>query len=105
MTPPGQGPEQEARKKIDAALEAAGWIVQDRDDVDLSAGRGIAIREFKLASGYGFADYLLFVDGKAVGVLEAKPVGHTLIGVEVQDEKYATGLPASINLVEKPSEG
>ena len=56
----------------------AGWIVQSRDEINLSAGRGVAIREFKLASGYGFADYLFFVDSKPVGVLEAKPEGFTL---------------------------
>lgn len=53
----------------------ADWEVQDRDEVNLTAGPGVAIREFRLASGHGFADYLLFVDGKAVGVLEAKPEG------------------------------
>ncbi len=72
MTPP---PEQEARQFIDAALEAAGWLVQDRADVNLAAGPGVAVREFKMASGHGFADYLLFVQGKAVGVLEATPAG------------------------------
>ena len=65
--------------------------------MNLSAGRGVAVREFKLAPGYGFADYLLFVDGKAAGVLEAKPEGHTLSGVEVQVEKYSAGLPAGLN--------
>jgi type I restriction enzyme R subunit len=43
--------------------------------MNLSATRGVAVREFPLAPGHGFADYLLFVDGKAVGVLEAKPQG------------------------------
>ena len=65
--------------------------------MNLSAGRGVAVREFKLTTGHGFADYLLFVDGKAVGVLEAKPEGHTLSGVEVQAEKYSTGLPTGLN--------
>jgi len=81
VTPPTSGPEQKARAQIDAALVAAGWIVQDRDEMNLSAGRGVAVREFKLTTGHGFADYLLFVDGKAMGVLEAKPEGHTLSGV------------------------
>jgi len=97
LTPPRSGPEQEARRRIDADLVVAGWIVQDRDEVNLSASRGVAVREFALAQGHGFADYLLFVDGKAVGVLEAKPEGHTLSGVEVQAEKYATGLPGGLN--------
>jgi len=90
-------PEQKARAQIDAALVAAGWVIQDREAMNLSAGLGVAVREFKLTPGHGFADYLLFVDGKAVGVLEAKPEGHTLSGVEVQAEKYSTGLPAGLN--------
>jgi len=61
MVPPGTDlPEQRARQKIDAALAASGWVVQNRDDMNVSAGRGVAVREFKLAAGYGFADYLLF---------------------------------------------
>jgi type I restriction enzyme, R subunit len=66
-------PEQQARVQIDSALEAAGWIIQDRAAMNLTAGPGVAVREFKMASGHGFADYLLFVNGKAVGALEAKP--------------------------------
>jgi type I restriction enzyme R subunit len=94
MTPPPVSePEAEARVEIDAALVAAGWAVQNRADMNLSASRGVAVREFRLKHGHGFADYLLFVDGKAVGVLEAKPAGHTLTGVEPQSEKYAKGLP------------
>ena len=86
-------PEQEARVKIDRMLESAGWIVQDIDSINLYAARGVAVREFPLKSGHGFADYLLYVDHKAVGVVEAKPVGFTLTGVEVQSGKYSTGLP------------
>jgi len=93
----GKAPEQQAREIIDQKLKEAGWEVQDRDQMNLSAGRGVAVREFRLKSGHGFADYLLFVDGKAVGVLEAKPQGHTLSGVEVQVEKYASGLPIGLN--------
>jgi type I restriction enzyme R subunit len=65
-------PEQAAREKIDAAFPQAGWVVQDRATMNLTAGRGVAVREFRLEP-HGFADYMLFVDGKAVGVLEAKP--------------------------------
>ena len=54
---------------------------------------GVAVREVPLESGHGTADYLLYVDGKVVGVVEAKPAGFTLTGVEVQSEKYSTGLP------------
>jgi type I restriction enzyme R subunit len=97
VSPPASSPEQKARAQIDAALVTAGWVIQDRDAMNLSAGRGVAVREFKLTTGHGFADYPLFADGKAVGVLEAKPEGHTLSGVEVQAEKYSSGLPAGLN--------
>ena len=50
-----------------------------------------------MASGHGFADYLLFVDGRPVGALEAKKVGHTLTGVEVQARNYAEGLPPELD--------
>ena len=78
------GPEDAAREQIDAALEAAGWQVQDLSKLNLLAGRGVAVREFPLAAGHGFADYLLYVDGQAVGVVEAKKEGTTLTGVEPQ---------------------
>lgn len=86
-------PEEEARKQIDKMLVRSGWKVQDAPETNLHAGPGVAIREFPLRSGHGFADYLLYVDGKAVGVVEAKPEGSTLTGVEVQTRKYSTGLP------------
>lgn len=87
-------PEEEARHEIDRQLSECGWSVQDHADINLSAGLGIAVREFPLKSG--FADYLLYVDGKAVGVVEAKSVGHTLTGVETQSAKYADGLPSQL---------
>ncbi|MGH9810145.1 MAG: restriction endonuclease subunit R, partial [Terriglobia bacterium] len=95
-------PEQKARQDIDAAFDAAGWIVQNRAEMNLSAGHGVAVRESKMESGHGFADYLLFVDGKAVGALEAKPAGFPLSGVELQADKYATGLPAGLNPPVRP---
>ena len=64
-------PEQKARREIDSELAAAGWMVQSRDELDLTAGRGIAVREFQMKPGYGFADYLLYLDRKAVGAVEA----------------------------------
>jgi type I restriction enzyme R subunit len=95
-------PEQEARKTIDRHLAESGWVVQNREEANLSVGHGVAIREFKLKAGHGFADYLLFVDGQAVGVLEAKAVGHTLSGVEIQAEKYSKGLPDELDAPCKP---
>jgi type I restriction enzyme R subunit len=52
-------PEASARRHIDAALTGAGWLIQDRDAMNLHAGRGVAVREFKLAEGHGFVDYTL----------------------------------------------
>ncbi|WP_432823750.1 DEAD/DEAH box helicase family protein, partial [Trichloromonas sp.] len=92
MTP---APEAEARLKIDELLVAAGWLVQDASAAHIHASRGVAIREFPLP-GHGFADYLLYVDGKAAGVIEAKKVGTTLTGVEVQSARYTQGLPAGL---------
>src|SRR5882724_9870274 len=84
-------PEELARQKIDALLQQCGWILQDRNTINLSAGRGIAIRE-ALLKERDEVDYLLFVDGKAIGTVEAKPEGYTLTGVEEQSGKYGKGL-------------
>lgn len=94
-------PEQKARRQIDAALEAAGWVVQDRDDLNLGAGRGVAVREFPMKPGFGFADYLLYVDRKAVGAVEAK-AECTLSGVEPQSAKYGAGLPDGLRAHRRP---
>jgi type I restriction enzyme R subunit len=90
MTQP-LSPEDQARVEIDRQLEAAGWQVQSREAQNLYAQRGVAIREFPLKTGY--ADYLLCVDGKAIGAVEAKKAGTTLSGVHHQSEKYSQGLP------------
>ncbi len=95
-------PEEEARRQIDAALELAGWSVQDVNALNLDAARGVAVREFPLAKGFGTADYLLYVDGRAAGVLEAKKAGTTLTGVECQSEKYAAGVPEDLPAALRP---
>ena len=87
-------PEKEARVLIDQHLKDAGWIVQDASAINLSEGLGIAVREFPLKTG--FADYLLYADGKAIGVVEAKPEGFPLKGVETQSSKYTFGLPKDL---------
>ncbi|MFN5029666.1 MAG: type I restriction-modification enzyme R subunit C-terminal domain-containing protein [Burkholderiales bacterium] len=95
-------PEQLARIDIDKLLTAAGWQVFDLKDANIHATRGVAIREFPLNTGFGFADYLLYIDGKAAGVIEAKKQGATLTGVEVQSGKYAQGLPSSLPAWRRP---
>lgn len=94
-------PEDKARQTIDRLLEAAGWKIQDRKELNLSLPGGVAVREFPMP-GFGEADYLLFVDGKALGVVEAKKEGETLTHVERQTEKYSKGLPDFIDAPVKP---
>ena len=95
-------PEARARQNIDDMLAQSGWAVQNKEAVNLYAGAGVAVREFALKPGHGTADYLLFVNGKAVGVVEAKPEGHPLIGVEIQSGKYGSGLPDALPAYVKP---
>ena len=84
-----QNPEQVARDRIDRHLTEAGWVVQDKNAIDFNAGQGIAVREYQ--TQVGPADYALFVDRQAVGVIEAKPAesGHKITTVEEQSAGYA----------------
>ena len=68
-----EDPESQARAEIDRLLTVAGWVVQRVEAVNLHAARGVAICEFPLKEGHGFADYLLYVDDKACGALPHRP--------------------------------
>jgi len=81
-------PEELARKNIDNLLVKAGWVLQNANEINLGASLGVAIREFPTQKGP--ADYMLFVNRVAVGVVEAKAEGITLSGVADQSEKYVT---------------
>lgn len=87
-------PEQQARVSIDPLLRQAGWHVCNMVNANIHADRDVALREFPLNTGFCFADYLLYIDSRAAGVIEAKKEGSTLTGVEVQSDRYAQGLPA-----------
>ena len=80
-------PEELAREKIDALLQQCGWVLQKRSTINLSASRGVAISE-ALLKDRDEVDYLLFVDGKAIGTVEAKPEGYTLTGVVIETHEY-----------------
>ncbi|MCW5555018.1 MAG: DEAD/DEAH box helicase family protein [Verrucomicrobiae bacterium] len=80
-------PEQKARQQIDAQLVAAGWLVQDKRQLNLHAGPGVALCETDVEGG--FTDYSLFVDGIMIGVLEAKAATVSLVGVAEESELYA----------------
>ena len=84
-----QNPEQLARDQIDALLRQSGWVVQNIKDINLNDGLGQAIREYQ--TDVGPADYVLFVNKKAIGVIEAKreDEGHHLTKHESQTEGYA----------------
>ena len=84
-----QNPEQIARDKIDEMLKASGWAVQGNKKINFNEGEGQAIREYQ--TDVGPADYVLFVDKKAVGIIEAKreEVAQKITEVETQTEGYA----------------
>lgn len=89
MASANQTPEQQARDRIDTLLRDAGWVVQSKQQFDLGAGLGVAIREYQTDAGP--ADYVLFVDRQPVGVIEAKreEAGYRLTVVEEQSTEYA----------------
>lgn len=84
-------PEERAREQIDARLAASGWAVQPYRDMNLGAGDGLAVTEFPGA--HGPADYLLYVDGRAIGVVEAKPVATRSKESKANPRATATGFP------------
>jgi len=84
-----QNPEQIARDNIDRQLRTCGWIIQNKKQINLNAGFGVAVREYQ--TDVGPADYVLFVDAKPVGIIEAKreEEGVRLTAHEDQSKFYA----------------
>ncbi len=80
--------EAETREEIDQKLIAAGWVIQDKKRLNLFESLGVAVREMDTDTGP--ADYMLFIDGKACGIIEAKREGTDLGGVAEQSGRYAT---------------
>jgi type I restriction enzyme R subunit len=89
-------PERQTREAIDRQLIAAGWVIQDRKRLNLYDSLGVAVREMDTDTGP--ADYMLFVDGKACGIIEAKREGTDLGGVADQSARYAT---SKVNYIER----
>ncbi|MCK6445340.1 MAG: DEAD/DEAH box helicase family protein [Planctomycetes bacterium] len=94
-------PEEAAREQIDAALTAAGWAVQDWRKFDPTVGRAQALREVPMGV-VGSADYVLVIDRRAVGVIEAKKAGTKLTGVAEQSDFYGSNLPDFLAKGSKP---
>jgi type I restriction enzyme R subunit len=84
-----QNPEQIARDNIDKLLRNAGWAIQSAKKINWNESTGIAIKEYQ--TDVGPADYVLFVDRKPVGIVEAKKeeAGQNLSTVEEQSTGYA----------------
>jgi type I restriction enzyme R subunit len=97
--------EARARVLIDQQLGKAGWSVQDKLAMNLFASQGVAVREVTLKPGHGRVDYVLYIDQTAVGVIEAKPEGTPLSGVEWQSAMYAEGLPPDVRLAALTKDG
>lgn len=90
--------EAQVRKQLDRMLADAGWSVQDSGvGLDLFAGNGVAVREVTTKAGR--ADYLLYVNRRLAGVIEAKREGADLAAAEEQASRYATSLTAGQNRV------
>ncbi len=88
-------PEARARQTIDNMLEASGWNIQNHAEHVTDAAFGVAVREYPLIDNQK-ADYLLFLGGVAVGVIEAKPIGTHLSGALQQAERYHASLPNTL---------
>jgi len=91
-------PEAKAREKIDARLVKSGWIVQDMKQINPMASLGVAVREYPTSTGP--VDYALFVEGKPVGVIEAKKdeSGENITVVEGQSDRYANSTFKYVNV-------
>jgi len=94
---PNQNPEQIARDQIDKQLSDCGWIIQSKQKINLHAGLGVAVREYQ--TDVGPADYVLFVVGKPVGIIEAKreEEGQKFSVHESQVQEYAKAKLKLIN--------
>ena len=75
-------PEEEARVLIDEKLATAGWAVVSRSEYSEKQNAQAVMEAITI--GKKEADYILFLDGKAIGVLEAKRAENNL-GTQVAD--------------------
>lgn len=95
-------PEAKARHElINPALKAAGWEIQHYKSASPHSSKGIAVEFFQIG-GRKEVDYVLFVNGQAAGVIEAKKEGETLTGKETQSSGYAQNFPEEFEHVSLP---
>ncbi len=84
-----QNPEQLARDEIDRQLLACGWVVQHKKEINLSASQGVAVREYQ--TDIGPADYVLFINKKPVGIIEAKRAEEG-VHLTMHEERYGNSV-------------
>ncbi len=92
-------PERKARQTIDRMLEASGWQIQNYAERETDASFGVAVREYPLKDDQR-ADYLLFINSVAVGIIEAKPKGTKVSGPMQQAERYHASLPDTLPILQ-----
>ena len=96
-------PEDKARHEVvNPALEEAGWVIQHFKTANVHESKGVAVEYFPMGWGVGEADYVLFLNGEAAGVIEAKKEGETLVGKEPQSSRYARGFPKDFSFIALP---
>ena len=96
-------PELKARHElINPSLEKAGWKIQHFKTANVHSSKGVAVEYFQLGKTAGEADYVLFINGKACGIVEAKKEGTALIGKEPQVNRYSEGFPEEFQYVDSP---
>ncbi len=85
------------KKRIDEKLKSSllKWTVIHNDQVDDHASlSNHAVEEFPTETGP--ADYALFVEGKLLGIIEAKKVSVGAGNVLEQAKRYAKGVPDTV---------
>ncbi|MFQ5596435.1 MAG: DEAD/DEAH box helicase family protein [Nitrospiria bacterium] len=92
----------EAVKTVESKLRAAGWLIQDADDLKIPSFGGLSVCDVRLSRNYGMADMLLYVDGKVAGLIEIDTQSNVLFGVDPQIEKYRLGLPIILPVYTRP---
>ena len=96
-------PENKARHTlINPALKSAGWEIQHFRNANIHSSKGVAVEYFQLGKSSGEADYVLFVNGMACGIIEAKKVGEGLVAKETQSGGYAKNFPREFMSVGDP---
>lgn len=95
-------------EKVESLLKLANWSIQDHTKAALKESLGVAVRDYPLARDYGKIDYLLFLEGKAVGLIELQNTTQTentppkLLGLATDAPKYSRGLPFTLRLFTRP---